>query len=159
MRAEAGGRRRALLLVELIAVLVIVGSLSCISLQTLSNSQTRERRIILNEAKNFCTWMKHRMALAARESVEFRVMLTQNTDRSYEVTIIWLGGMKNLRHEIYSFDEAVLAYEGVRELIFSGRWFTLTPAATFIVKSRKMPEVRYFVTIAGTGYVDIKDKL
>ncbi len=159
MRAEAGGRRRAFLLVELIAVLVIVGSLSCISLQTLSNSQTRERRIILNEAKNFCNWMKPRMALAARESVEFRVMLTQNTDRSYEVTIIWLGGMKNLRHEIYSFDEAVLAYEGVRELIFSGRWFTLTPAATFIVKSRKMPEVRYFVTIAGTGYVDIKDKL
>lgn len=159
MRAEAGGRRRAFLLVELIAVLVIVGSLSCISLQTLSNSQTRERRIILNEAKTFCTWMKHRMALAARESVEFRVMLTQNTDHSYEVTIIWLGGMKNLRHEIYSFDEAVLAYEGVRELIFSGRWFTLTPAATFIVKSRKMPEVRYFVTIAGTGYVDIKDKL
>ncbi|MCD7951890.1 MAG: hypothetical protein LUG14_02950 [Synergistaceae bacterium] len=158
MRAEAA-RKRGFLLVELIAVQVIIGSLSCISIQTLSDSPARERRIIQNEAKNFCTWIKYRMAAAARESAEFRVMLTQNTDRSYEVTIIWLGGAKNLRHEIYSFDEAALAYEGVHELIFSGRWFTLAPSATFIVKSRKIPEVRYFVTISGTGYMDIKDKL
>ncbi|MCC8178255.1 MAG: type II secretion system GspH family protein, partial [Cloacibacillus sp.] len=52
MRAEAA-RKRGFLLVELIAVLVIIGSLSCISLHDLSDSPASDRRIIQNEAQNF----------------------------------------------------------------------------------------------------------
>lgn len=140
-------------------MLLIIGSAAGIAVLAVQDSPARERRIILNEAKDFCSWIKHRMALAARESVEFNVKITDDVFHNFEVTIEWLGGSKRLQHEVYSFEDAALAYEGVSELIFSGRWFTLTPAATFIVKSRKRPEIRFFITIAGTGYVDIKDKL
>ena len=147
------------MLVELLAVLTIIGSAAGISVMAFSDSIARERRMVRNEAQDFSLWIKHRMALAARESVEFRVMLTQGKDRNYEMTLIWFGGMKSLQHEVFTFGDAALAYEGVGELIFSGRWFTMTPAATFIVKSKKSPEVRFFVTISGVGYVDIKERL
>ena len=62
------------MLVELLAVLTIIGSAAGISVMAFSDSIARERRMVRNEAQDFSLWIKHRMALAARESVEFRVM-------------------------------------------------------------------------------------
>ncbi|MDO5114496.1 MAG: hypothetical protein Q4D58_00225 [Synergistaceae bacterium] len=115
--------------------------------------------MVRNEATRFCAWMKHRMSSAAREDAQFTLLLTDRADRGYEATLIWLSGAKKTRHESYLFEDTTMSYEGVNELIFSGRWFTMTPAATFIVKSKKKPEIRLFVTIAGTGYMEIKERL
>ena len=156
MKGSRKLKREAFTLVEILCVLVIVAIAATTLALTAQDSDARERRLIRNEARDFCAWIKYRMAKAAREGEDFKFLLTDGAE-GYAMRAIWLAGGR-LKNEAYSFSNAALAYEGARELYFSSRWFTLTPAATFIVISRRNRDIRFFVTVSAAGYARVKDK-
>ena len=159
-RAMPAKRHRGFSLVEMLAVLLIIASLGAAVVMNSGNSPEKERRIVLNEAKNFSGWIKSRMALAARESVDFKLRAGLDMKNNvFGFSALWLGsGSKGTSSEKYIQlnNDVVFQSEGTKEATFSGRWFTLSPAATFTVKSKVYPNIKYSVTISGTGYVNIQ---
>lgn len=159
MRRNPYSRAAAFSLAELIVALAAATALFCIVVPAVRPSPANERRVIHNEAQALCIWIKHHMTKAAREGVDIKFILTDDADKNYMVRMLRAGGPPGSERFAFASPAAVLAYEGARELYFSARWFTLTPAATFIVKSKHEAGIRFFVTVSGAGYVSVKEKL
>ena len=72
----------------------------------------------------------------------------------------WDGGSRDLEHETYLPERADIGLtKTAREYKFDGEWFTLTPAASFIIRSRKDFSIRLFVTVSGSGYAGVYETL
>ena len=137
--------RRGFSLAELLcaalALCVLAGAAA------LSFRDTGERRIVLEEAEELRAWLSSRMAQAARESAEFKLIIdADKTTQELGFTIEWYGGPRDLETETYA-------------PAFDGEWFTLTPAASFIIRSRRERDIAALVTVSGVGYVDVKETL
>ena len=122
---------------------------------------TGERRIVLEEAEELRAWLSSRMAQAARESAEFKLIIdADKTTQELGFTIEWYGGPRDLETETYSLGRAAIERDSLaNEHTFDGEWFTLTPAASFIIRSRRERDIAALVTVSGVGYVDVKETL
>ena len=152
-------RLDAFTIAELIVVLAAAAALAGVIVPAVRPQPANERRIVCNEAHSLCLWIKNHISRAAREGTDIKFILTDDADKNYMVRVHRVHGA--VKSESFSFaaDGTKLAYEGARELYFSARWFTLTPAATFIVKSKHKAGIRFFVTVSGAGYASVKEKL
>lgn len=149
-------------LIELLCTLTIMGvifSAAAICALPKENEMEKVRR----SAQRTATWIKRRIAAASREGASFNLtagLLPGQSLRDYSISIYWLTGNKTAVTEKCPDDECILSLESkAQDYQYNGRWHTLTPAVTFMVKSEKDRNVRLFITISGTGYVDIKEKL
>ena len=151
--------RRGFSLAELLcaalALCVLAGAAA------LSFRDTGERRIVLEEAEELRAWLSSRMAQAARESAEFKLIIdADKTTQELGFTIEWYGGPRDLETETYSPGRAAIERDSLaNEHTFDGEWFTLTPAASFIIRSRRERDIAALVTVSGVGYVDVKETL
>ena len=151
--------RRGFSLAELLcaalALCVLAGAAA------LSFRDTGERRIVLEEAEELRAWLSSRMAQAARESAEFKLIIdADKTTQELGFTIEWYGGPRNLETETYAPGRAAIERDSLaNEHTFDGEWFTLTPAASFIIRSRRERDIAALVTVSGVGYVDVKETL
>ena len=151
--------RRGFSLAELLcaalALCVLAGAAA------LSFRDTGERRIVLEEAEELRAWLSSRMAQAARESAEFKLIIdADTTTQELGFTIEWYGGPRDLETETYSPGRAAIERDSLaNEHTFDGEWFTLTPAASFIIRSRRERDIAALVTVSGVGYVDVKETL
>lgn len=151
--------RRGFSLAELLcaalALCVLAGAAA------LSFRDTGERRIVLEEAEELRAWLSSRMAQAARESAEFKLIIdADKTTQELGFTIEWYGGPRDLETETYAPGRAAIERDSLaNEHTFDGEWFTLTPAASFIIRSRKERDIAALVTVSGVGYVDVKETL
>lgn len=151
--------RRGFSLAELLcaalALCVLAGAAA------LSFRDTGERRIVLEEAEELRAWLSSRMAQAARESAEFKLIIdADKTTQELGFTIEWYGGPRDLETETYAPGRAAIERDSLaNEHIFDGEWFTLTPAASFIIRSRRERDIAALVTVSGVGYVDVKETL
>ena len=151
--------RRGFSLAELLcaalALCVLAGAAA------LSFRDTGERRIVLEEAEELRAWLSSRMAQAARESAEFKLIIdADKTTQELGFTIEWYGGPRDLETETYAPGRAAAERDSLaNEHTFDGEWFTLTPAASFIIRSRKERDIAALVTVSGVGYVDVKETL
>lgn len=160
MKRKASGRRSGFTLAELLCVFAAASAIFAASALSIASPEARERRIIAYEASDFCAWMKHRISSAAREGAEFELYFSKVGASGSVITLIWLSGSKYMMHEDYRMERAELSREGTSyRYTFDGRWFSMTPAATFVVKSLKRPEVKLFVTLSGTGYMSVRERL
>ena len=100
---------------------------------------TGERRIVLEEAEELRAWLSSRMAQAARESAEFKLIIdADKTTQELGFTIEWYGGPRDLETETYAPGRAAIERDSLANAhTFDGEWVTLTPAASFIIRSRK----------------------
>ncbi|MDO4988510.1 MAG: prepilin-type N-terminal cleavage/methylation domain-containing protein [Synergistes sp.] len=148
-------------MVELIAVIAIIaGAVTAFGLVMTDNSN-RERMIVHGEAQNLSAWLKNEFSLAAREKNDFTITVgryDEGPSRLKTISVRWKNRKNASKVEIYEMRNAKLEYDGTPELNFSGKWYTLTPAATFTVKSAKYPEIRYYVTVSGAGYISVKER-
>lgn len=149
---------RAFSLVELLAALSIILALLSISMP-LCLREPDEAEIVREEADRFALWIKSRMLQAALERADFNVVITNRADKNVNVVIYWITGSKRAEEESFVSEAAHMESLGGVELKYSGKWTTLTPAATFMVRSRTKLEERLFVFISGTGYVNIRKTL
>ncbi len=150
--------RRGFMLCELIAVIVIICSAAAMVMVLMP--QKSERQLVAEEAARAAAWFKYRMSKAARERVAFDVQMTSGGINNYEATVIWYGGAMYMKHENFALKAAKLNYLGGASLLtFDGRWHTMTPAATFAIKSKSRSDISLYMTISGTGYIDIREKL
>lgn len=151
--------RRGFSLAELLcaalALCVLAGAAA------LSFRDTGERRIVLEEAEELRAWLSSRMAQAARESAEFKLIIdADKTTQELDFTIEWYGGPRDLETETYAPGRAAIERDSLaNEHTFDGEWFTLTPAASFIIRSRRERDIAALVTVSGVGYVDVKETL
>lgn len=151
--------RRGFSLAELLcaalALCVLAGAAA------LSFRDTGERRIVLEEAEELRAWLSSRMAQAARESAEFKLIIdADKTTQELGFTIEWYGGPRDLETETYAPGRAAAERDSLaNEHTFDGEWFTLTPAASFIIRSRRERDIAALVTVSGVGYVDVKETL
>ena len=151
--------RRGFSLAELLcaalALCVLAGAAA------LSFRDTGERRIVLEEAEELRAWLSSRMAQAARESAEFKLIIdADKTTQELGFTIEWYGGPRDLETETYASGRAAIERDSLaNEHTFDGEWFTLTPAASFIIRSRRERDIAALVTVSGVGYVDVKETL
>lgn len=150
--------RRGFSLAELLcaalALCVLAGAAA------LSFRDTGERRIVLEEAEELRAWLSSRMAQAAREGADFKLYPVDDNARHYELMLEWDGGSRDLEHETYLPERADIGLtKTAREYKFDGEWFTLTPAASFIIRSRRERDIAALVTVSGVGYVDVKETL
>ena len=151
--------RRGFSLAELLcaalALCVLAGAAA------LSFRDTGERRIVLEEAEELRAWLSSRMAQAARESAEFKLIIdADKTTQELGFTIEWYGGPRDLETETYASGRAAIERDSLaNEHTFDGEWFTLTPAASFIIRSRKDFSIRLFVTVSGSGYAGVNETL
>lgn len=151
--------RRGFSLAELLcaalALCVLAGAAA------LSFRDTGERRIVLEEAEELRAWLSSRMAQAAREGTEFKLIIdADKTTQELGFTIEWYGGPRDLETETYSPGRAAIERDSLaNEHTFDGEWFTLTPAASFIIRSRRERDIAALVTVSGVGYVDVKETL
>ena len=151
--------RRGFSLAELLcaalALCVLAGAAA------LSFRDTGERRIVLEEAEELRAWLSSRMAQAARESAEFKLIIdADKTTQEHGFTIEWYGGPRDLETETYAPGRAAIERDSLaNEHTFDGEWFTLTPAASFIIRSRRERDIAALVTVSGVGYVDVKETL
>ena len=151
--------RRGFSLAELLcaalALCVLAGAAA------LSFRDTGERRIVLEEAEELRAWLASRMAQAARESAEFKLIIdADKTTQELGFTIEWYGGPRDLETETYAPGRAAIERDSLaNEHTFDGEWFTLTPAASFIIRSRRERDIAALVTVSGVGYVDVKETL
>ncbi len=156
MPAETKKVRRGFTLVELLCVAAVLCALSGAALVFAGGD---ERRIVRAEAEDVRSWLSARMAQAAREGADFRLYTVTAGKQKYELTLEWIGGPKDLEREYYAPERTDIGLVASMEYTFSGEWFTLTPAASFIIRSRRDPAVRFFVTVSGAGYADVKETL
>lgn len=159
MKRGKSNRLAAFSLAELIMALAAAAALACVFVPAVRTSPANERRIVYNEAHSLCLWLKRHISNAAREGADIKFILTDEADKSYMVRVHRVSGAVKSERFSFAGSDTVLAYEGARELYFSARWFTLTPAATFIVKSKHKADIRFFVTVSGAGYASVKEKL
>lgn len=151
--------RRGFSLAELLcaalALCVLAGAAA------LSFRDTDERRIVLEEAEELRAWLSSRMAQAAREGAEFKLIIdADKTTQELGFTIEWYGGPRDLEKESYYAGRAAIERDSLaNEHTFDGEWFTLTPAASFIIRSRRERDIAALVTVSGVGYVDVKETL
>ena len=151
--------RRGFSLAELLcaalALCVLAGAAA------LSFRDTGERRIVLEEADELRAWLSSRMAQAARESAEFKLIIdADKATQELGFTIEWYGGPRDLETETYAPGRAAIERDSLaNEHTFDGEWFTLTPAASFIIRSRRERDIAALVTVSGVGYVDVKETL
>lgn len=151
--------RRGFSLAELLcaalALCVLAGAAA------LSFRDTGERLIVLEEAEELRAWLSSRMAQAARESAEFKLIIdADKTTQELGFTIEWYGGPRDLETETYAPGRAAIERDSLaNEHTFDGEWFTLTPAASFIIRSRRERDIAALVTVSGVGYVDVKETL
>lgn len=151
--------RRGFSLAELLcaalALCVLAGAAA------LSFRDTGERRIVLEEAEELRAWLSSRMAQAARESAEFKLIIdADKATQELGFTIEWYGGPRDLETETYAPGRAAIERDSLaNEHTFDGEWFTLTPAASFIIRSRRERDIAALVTVSGVGYVDVKETL
>ena len=122
---------------------------------------TGERRIVLEEAEELRAWLSSRMAQAAREGAEFKLIIdADKATQELGFTIEWYGGPRDLETETYAPGRAAIERDSLaNEHTFDGEWFTLTPAASFIIRSRRERDIAALVTVSGVGYVDVKETL
>lgn len=151
--------RRGFSLAELLcaalALCVLAGAAA------LSFRDTGERRIVLEEADELRAWLSSRMAQAAREGAEFKLIIdADKATQELGFTIEWYGGPRDLETETYAPGRAAIERDSLaNEHTFDGEWFTLTPAASFIIRSRRERDIAALVTVSGVGYVDVKETL
>ena len=151
--------RRGFSLAELLcaalALCVLAGAAA------LSFRDTGERRIVLEEAEELRAWLSSRMAQAAREGAEFKLIIdADKATQELGFTIEWYGGPRDLEKETYAPGRAAIERDSLaNEHTFDGEWFTLTPAASFIIRSRRERDIAALVTVSGVGYVDVKETL
>lgn len=151
--------RRGFSLAELLcaalALCVLAGAAA------LSFRDTGERRIVLEEADELRAWLSSRMAQAAREGAEFKLIIdADKATQELGFTIEWYGGPRDLETETYAPGRAAIERDSLaNEHTFDGEWFTLTPAASFIIRSRRERDIAVLVTVSGVGYVDVKETL
>lgn len=151
--------RRGFSLAELLcaalALCVLAGAAA------LSFRDTGESRIVLEEAEELRAWLSSRMAQAAREGAEFKLIIdADKATQELGFTIEWYGGPRDLEKESYSAGRAAIERDSLaNEHTFDGEWFTLTPAASFIIRSRRERDIAALVTVSGVGYVDVKETL
>lgn len=151
--------RRGFSLAELLcaalALCVLAGAAA------LSFRDTGERRIVLEEADELRAWLSSRMAQAAREGAEFKLIIdADKATQELGFTIEWYGGPRDLETERYAPGRAAAERDSLaNEHTFDGEWFTLTPAASFIIRSRRERDIAALVTVSGVGYVDVKETL
>ena len=93
--------RRGFSLAELLcaalALCVLAGAAA------LSFRDTGERRIVLEEAEELRAWLSSRMAQAAREGAEFKLLIdADKTTQELGFTIEWYGGPRDLETETYA---------------------------------------------------------
>lgn len=152
---------RGFTLVELLCVLFSVCVLSgAAALFFLGDGD--ERRIVREEAEDLCAWLTAKMAFAAREGANFQLSahLYDYDAIDYRIRIQWDGGSKDLKDESYYPKRASIGLaSGQYSHTFDGEWFTLTPAASFIIRSRKDSSIRLVVTVSGAGFADVKETL
>ena len=143
------------LLCAALALCVLAGAAA------LSFRDTGESRIVLEEAEELRAWLSSRMAYAAREGAEFKLIIdADKTTQELGFTIEWYGGPRDLETETYSPGRAAIERDSLaNEHTFDGEWFTLTPAASFIIRSRRERDIAALVTVSGVGYVDVKETL
>ena len=151
--------RRGFSLAELLcaalALCVLAGAAA------LSFRDTGERRIVLEEAEELRAWLSSRMAQAAREGAEFKLIIdADKATQELGFTIEWYGGPRDLETETYEPGRVAIERDSLaNEHTFDGEWFTLTPAASFIIRSRRERDIAALVTVSGVGYVDVKETL
>ena len=150
--------RRGFTLIELLcaaaALCILAGAAA------LASGGADERRIVREEAEELRSWLSSRMARAAREGANFKLYPTLAAGHSYELMLEWDGGSRHLEHESYKQQRADIGLTAsVQEYTFDGDWFTLTPAASFIIRSRKNPSIHVFVTVSGVGYASVSETL
>lgn len=117
-----------------------------------------ERRIVREEAEDLRSWLADRMAFAAREGANFKLFPVDHNDNKYELRLEWSGGSKDLERETFAASRADMGLSGgYGEHTFDGEWFTLTPAASFIIRSRKDSSIRLIVSVSAAGYADVKE--
>ena len=151
--------RRGFSLAELLcaalALCVLAGAAA------LSFRDTGERRIVLEEAEELRAWLSSRMAQASREGAEFKLIIdADKATQELGFTIEWYGGPRDLETETYAPGRAAAERDSLaNEHTFDGEWFTLTPAASFIIRSRRERDIAALVTVSGVGYVDVKETL
>ncbi len=143
------------LLCAALALCVLAGAAA------LSFRDTGERRIVLEEAEELRAWLSSRMAQAAREGAEFKLIIdADKATQELGFTIEWYGGPRDLETETYETGRAAIERDSLaNEHTFDGEWFTLTPAASFIIRSRRERDIAALVTVSGVGYVDVKETL
>lgn len=151
--------RRGFSLAELLCVALALCVLA--GAAALSFRDTGERRIVLEEAEELRAWLSSRMAQAAREGAEFKLIIdADKTTQELGFTIEWYGGPRDLETETYAPGRAAIERDSLaNEHTFDGEWFTLTPAASFIIRSRRERDIAALVTVSGVGYVDVKETL
>lgn len=116
-----------------------------------------ERRRVRYDAESLASWLNRRMSISAREESEFKIYITYDEDVHYSIHMKWLGGINGVTSEQYEPRYSIMSYDGTGECTFSGVWYTLTPAATFVLRSEKINEIRFDVTVSGTGYVSVTE--
>lgn len=152
--------RRGFSLAELLcaalALCVLAGAAA------LSFRDTGERRIVLEEAEELRAWLSSRMAYAAREGADFRLVANSlYGSNAVDIRIEWYNGTRGFTSETYRAQRADIWRDGnvIKEHVFDGEWFTLTPAVSFIIRSRRERDIAALVTVSGVGYVDVKETL
>ena len=156
MKRSSG--RRGFTLVELLCVFAALCILA--GAAALAFGEADERRIVREEAEELRSWLSSRMAQAAREGADFKLYPVDDNARHYELMLEWDGGSRDLEHEAYLPERADIGLtKTAREYKFDGEWFTLTPAASFIIRSRKDFSIRLFVTVSGSGYAGVYETL
>lgn len=115
-----------------------------------------ERRRVRYDAEFLAVWLSRRISLAAREASTFTMVVGEDDD-AYYILIRWLDGVNGMDVDRYDQNYAAISYEGDRECSFSGTWCTLTPAATFVLRSKSIDGIRFDVTVSGTGYVSVTE--
>lgn len=144
------------------AAAVVVGILLAVTTASFFNGDNK-KEMVRRSADRASVWIKRRMDRASREGSDFVLYVFDrkgHLDHNSEIMVIWYGGESDTERESYTDDDCVVIYtSSVREHRYDGKWHTVTPAATFMIKSKDDPNIRLYMTLSGTGYIDIREKL
>lgn len=146
-------------LIETLCAALVIGILACAAMPVFRGRD--EMLVVREEAENLRAWLSSRMAQTARDGAEFRLTIDENrTTQELGFTLQWYGGPRDLDKETYTASRAMIMRDSLaRTHSFDGKWFTLTPAASFIIRSRKDSGAAVVLTVSGTGYVGIRETL
>lgn len=151
--------RRGFSLVELLCAALALCVLAGAAALTFRGRD--ERLVVREEVEDLRAWLSSRMAQAAREGADFRLEIDEDeTTQELGFTLQWFGGPRDLDTETYSAGRAMIKRDSLAHThAFDGEWFTLTPAASFIIRSRRDYDAAVVLTVSGTGYVSVRETL